>query len=135
MVAAMTGQLAAVHGKAQAREPFCHELELNRRAAETMDEEKSGAAFADHKTAVNDRHPVLRRFGSSCMMDSTLADPGDELVEEGEREIDLAVADRECGRESDDVLVVPADVEYQTVTLATVFEIALQRLVDQAIDR
>src|SRR2546423_1403867 len=107
MVATMTGQLAAVHGEAKAREPFRHELELDRRAAETMDEEKSGAALADHKAAVNDRHRVLRRCESSCMMDSNLADPRDELVEEGEREIDLAVADGECRRESDDILVVP----------------------------
>src|SRR5262245_55399266 len=68
------------------------------------------------------------------MMDSTLADPADELVEQGECEINLAVADGERRSEGDDVLVVPADIEHQAVTLAAMFEIALQRHVDQRID-
>src|SRR5262249_60667668 len=114
----MSSKLAAVHGEAQARKPFRRELELDWRAAKTVDEEETGAAFAEHKAAIDDRHRVLRRFGLSCMMDSTLADPADELVEQREREIDLGVADGECRSEGDDVLVVPADVEHQAVTLA-----------------
>src|SRR5262245_14860132 len=68
------------------------------------------------------------------MMDSTLADPADELVEQGECEINLAVAEGESRSEGDAVLVVPADVEHQAVALAAVFEIALQRRVDQRIN-
>src|SRR5215475_2594740 len=134
MIAAMSSKLAAVDGEAQPRKPFRHELELDRRAAKTVDEKESGAAFAEHKAAIDDRHRVLRRFGSSCMMDSTLADPADELVEQGEREINLGVADGERRSEGDDVLVVPADVEHQAVALVALFEIALQRRADQRID-
>src|SRR5262245_50154879 len=89
MIAAMSSKLAAVHGEAQARKPFRRELELDWRAAKTVDEEETGAAFAEHKAAIDDRHRVLRRFGLSCMMDSTLADPAADLVEHRARAFDL----------------------------------------------
>ena len=56
LAAAMAGELAAVHQEAAARQTLGHELQLDGRAAEAVDEQKPGAPFTNREAAINDGH-------------------------------------------------------------------------------
>ena len=58
-VAAMARELAAVDGEAVAGEALRDEFQLDRRAAEPVDQQEAGASAADGEAAIDDGHRGL----------------------------------------------------------------------------
>ena len=57
--AAVSCELAAVHEESAAREPLGDELEFDGRAAEAVDQQKAGPAFANFEAAIDRGHGML----------------------------------------------------------------------------
>src|SRR5262249_7273148 len=64
LVAAVAGELRAMHREALACEPLGDELQLERRAAEPVGEQEAGAAVADGEAGVGADHARLTRAKS-----------------------------------------------------------------------
>src|SRR5262249_23029224 len=64
LVAAVPGELRTVHREAGAREALGDELRLERRAAEPVDQQETGAGVADRGAVVGAEHRRLTRASS-----------------------------------------------------------------------
>jgi hypothetical protein len=67
LAAAVARELTAMHQESAAGEAFGDELEFDRGAAKTVDQQKAGAAFANLEAAINDRHGIAHAFETRVM--------------------------------------------------------------------